>query len=167
MIIAAAKSLRSCPTLCDPIYGSPPGSPVPGIFQARILEWVAISFSSAWKWKGKVKSLSRVWLLATPWTAAHKAPPSMGFARQEYWSGIHLSKKKIQKELHSKTRNNPNVHRLFSKMWDIHSVQYLALESTDMKTWSLKTCKVKVRNKTHCVIYMKCLHIYGNRLVVA
>ena len=70
-----AKSLQSCPTLCDPIAGSPPGSPVPGILQARTLEWVAISFSSAWKWKVKVKSLSRVWLLATPWTAAHQAPP--------------------------------------------------------------------------------------------
>ena len=85
---AAAKSLQSCPTLCDPIDGSPPGSPVPGILQARTLEWVAISFSNAWKWKEKVKSLSRSWLLATPWTAAYQAPPSMGFARQEYWSGV-------------------------------------------------------------------------------
>ena len=85
---AAAKSLQSCPTLCDPVDGSPPGSPVPGILQARILEWVAISFSNAWKWKLKVKSLSRVWLLATPWTAAYQAPPSMGFSRQEYWSGV-------------------------------------------------------------------------------
>ena len=84
----AAKSLQSCPTLCKPIDSSPPGSPVPGILQARTLEWVAISFSNAWKWKGKVKSLSRVGLLATPWTAAHQAPPSMGFSRQEYWSGV-------------------------------------------------------------------------------
>ena len=68
--VAAAKSLQSCPTLCDPIDSSPPGSPVPGILQARTLEWVAISFSSAWKWKVKVKSLSRVWLFVTPWTAA-------------------------------------------------------------------------------------------------
>ena len=87
---AATKSLQSCPTLCDPIDGSPPGSPVPGIFQARTPEWVTISFSSAWKWKVKVKSLSRVWL-ATPWTAAYQAPPSMGFSRQEYWSGLPLS----------------------------------------------------------------------------
>ena len=86
---AAAKSLQSCPTLCDPIDGSPPGSPVPGILQARTLEWVAISFSNAWKWKVKVKSLSRVWLFATPWTAAYQAPPSMGFSRQEHWSGCH------------------------------------------------------------------------------
>ena len=69
---------------------SPPGSPVPGIFQARILEWVAISFSNAWKWKVKVKSLSRIRLLATPWTAAYQAPLSLGFSRQEYWSGVPL-----------------------------------------------------------------------------
>ena len=87
---AAAKSLQSCPTLCDPRDGSPPGSPVPGIFQARTLEWIAISFSNAWKWKVKVKSLSRVWPLATPWTAAYQAPLSMGFSRQEYWSGVPL-----------------------------------------------------------------------------
>ena len=87
---AATKSLQSCPTLCDPIDGSPPGSPVPGILQARILEWVAISFSNAWKWKVKVKSLSCVRLLATPWTAGYQVPPSMGFSRQEYWSGLHL-----------------------------------------------------------------------------
>ena len=87
---AAAKSLQSCPTLCDPIDGSPPGSPVPGILQARTLEGVAISFSNAWKWKVKVKLLSRVQLFATPWTAAYQAPPSMGFSRQEYWSGVPL-----------------------------------------------------------------------------
>ena len=89
---AAAKSTQSCPTLCDPMDGSPPGSPVPGILQARTLEWLAISFSSAWKWKVKVKLLSCVWLLATPRTAAYQAPPSMGFARQEYWSGLPLPK---------------------------------------------------------------------------
>ena len=86
----SAKSLQSCPTLCDAIDGSPPGSSVPGILQARTLEWVAVSFSIAWKWKVKVKSLSRVRLLATPWTTAHQAPPSMGFPRQEYWSGVPL-----------------------------------------------------------------------------
>ena len=133
----AAKSLQSCPTLCDPIDGSPPGSPVPGILQARTLEWVAfpspmhesekwkgsfsvvsdsmqphrqkptrlprywdspgkntgvgcISFSNAWKWKMKVKSLSRVRLLAIPWTTAHQAPLSMGLSRQECWSGLPL-----------------------------------------------------------------------------
>ena len=87
---AAAKSLQSCPTLCDPIDGSPPGSAIPGILQARTLERVAISFSNAWNWKVKVKSLSPVWPYATPWTAAYRAPPSMGFSRQEYWSGVPL-----------------------------------------------------------------------------
>ena len=85
-----AKSLQSCPTLCDSIDGSPPGSPVPGILQARTLEWVAISFSNAWKWKVKVKSLRRVRHLATPRTAAYQAPPPMGFSSQEYWSGVPL-----------------------------------------------------------------------------
>ena len=89
-VSAAAKSLQSCPTLCYPIDGSPPGSPVPGILQARTLEWVAIFFSNAWEWKVKVKSLSRVRLFTTPWTAAYQAPPSMGFSRQEYWSGVPL-----------------------------------------------------------------------------
>ena len=87
---AAAKLLQSCPTLCDPIDGSPPGPTVPGILQARTLEWVAISFSNAEKWKVKVKSLSRVRLFETPWTAAYQAPPPMGFSRQEYWSGVPL-----------------------------------------------------------------------------
>ena len=87
---AAAKSLQSCPTLCDPVDSSPPGSPIPGILQARTLEWVAISFSNAWKWKVKVKSLGCVRLLATPWTVAHQAPPTMGFSRQECWSGVPL-----------------------------------------------------------------------------
>ena len=85
---AAVKSLQSCLTLWDPIDGSPPGSPVLGILQARTLEWVAISFSNAWKWKVKVTSLSPVRLLTTPRTAAHQAPPSMGFSRQKYWSGV-------------------------------------------------------------------------------
>ena len=92
---AAAKSLQSCPTLCDPIDGSPRGSPIPGILQTRTLEWVAISFSNAGKWKVKVKLFSCVWLLATPWTAAHRAPPSMGFSREEYWSGVPLPSPKI------------------------------------------------------------------------
>ena len=89
---AAVVSLQSCPTLCDPIDSSPPGSPVPGILQARTLERVAISFSNARKWKVKVKSLSRVWLFATPWTKAYQAPPSMGFSRQEYWRGVTVYK---------------------------------------------------------------------------
>ena len=96
---AAAKSRQSCPTLCDPIDGSLPGSPVPEILQARTLEWVAISFSNAWKWKVKVKSLSRVWLLATPRTAAYQAPPSMGVSRQEYWSGLPLPSPHLRLEI--------------------------------------------------------------------
>ena len=88
--MVAAKSLQSCLTLCDLIDGSLPGSPIPGILQARTLEWVAISFCNAWKWKVKVKSLSHVRLFATPWTAAYQAPLPMGFSRQEYWSGVPL-----------------------------------------------------------------------------
>ena len=88
--VAAAKSFQSCPILWDLIDSSPPGSPVPGILQARILEWVAISFSNAWKWKVKWNLLIRVWLFRTPWTAAYQAPPFMEFSRQEYWSGLPL-----------------------------------------------------------------------------
>ena len=87
---AAAKSLQLCLTLCNPIDGSPPGSSVPGILQARTLEWVAISFSNAWKWKLKVKSLSHAQLIVSPWNEAYQAPPSMGCSRQEYWSGLPL-----------------------------------------------------------------------------
>ena len=87
---AAAKSLQLCLTLCDPMDCSLPGFSIHGILQARTLEWVAISFSNTWKWKVKVKSLSRVQILATPWTAAYQAPPSMGFSRQQYWSGVPL-----------------------------------------------------------------------------
>ena len=87
---AAAKPLQSFPTLCDPTDCSPPGFAIPGTLQARTLEWVAISFSKAWKWKVKVKSLSRVQLFTTPWTAAYQVPPSMGFSRREYWSGLPL-----------------------------------------------------------------------------
>ena len=108
---AAAKSLQSCPTLCDPIDGSPPGSPVPGILQARTLEWVAISFSNAWKWKVRVKSLSHVRLLANTWTAAHQAPPSMGFSRQEYWSGVPLP------SLKEALRGGNLRYRPEGKMW--------------------------------------------------
>ena len=90
LLCTDAKSLQLCPTLCSPIDGSPPGSSIPGILQARILEWVAISFSNAWKWKVKVKLFSYVWLLATSWTTAYQAPPSMGFSRQESWSGVPL-----------------------------------------------------------------------------
>ena len=72
----------------QPHRQQPARLPVPGILQARTLDWVAISFSKAWKWKVKVKSLSCVWLFVTPWTTAYQAPLSMGFSRQEYWSGL-------------------------------------------------------------------------------
>ena len=106
---AVAKLPQSCSTLCDPVDGSPLGSPIPGILQARTLEWVAISFSNAWKWKVKVKSLSCVRLLATPWTAAHQASPSMGFSRQEYWSGVPLPSPKTYE-----TPTNIEQHLEFS-----------------------------------------------------
>ena len=108
---AAAKLLQSCLALCDPIDSSPPGSAVPGILQERTLEWVAISFSNAWTWKVEVKSLSRVRLLATPWNAAYQAPPSMGFSRQEYWSGVPLPSTPLQKD-HSCIIFQPHFSRL-------------------------------------------------------
>ena len=108
---ATAKSLQSCPTLCDPIDGSPPCSPVPGILQARTLEWVVISFSNAWKWKVKMKSLSLFRLFVTPWTAAYQAPPSMGFPRQEYWSGVPL----------------PSPHNRYKYMYNIIQQLYFKL----------------------------------------
>ena len=115
-IAAAAKSLQSCPTLCDPIESSPPGSPIPGILQARTMEWVAISSSHAWKWKVKEKSLSGVRLLATPWTAAYQAPPSIGFSRQEYWSGVSLP--------------SPYYHWFMSNMkWYIQNMWFLSYDS--------------------------------------
>ena len=107
---AVAKLLQWCPTLCDPIDGSPPGSPVPGILQARTLEWVAVFFSSAWKWNVKVKLLSCVQLLVTPWTAAYQAPPSMGFSRQEYWSGVPLPSPKTLWSSYQKIDLNDKLH---------------------------------------------------------
>ena len=129
----AAKLLSSCLTLCDPIDGSPTDSAIPGILQARILEWVAISFSNAWKWKVKVKMLSRVRLLATPWTAAYQAPPSMGFSRQEYWSRVPLPSplysllfpklriilKLYKCNAHFKT---PFSYKVLKKIWELYLV---------------------------------------------
>ena len=106
---ATAKLLQSCPTLCDPIDGSPSGSSLPGILQARTLEWIAIFFSNAWKWKVKVKSLSCIQLLATPWTAAYQAPLSMGFARQEYWSGVPSPSPPLHPS-HWQNANNPQTN---------------------------------------------------------
>ena len=117
---AAAKSLQSCPTLCNPIDGSPPGYPVPGILQARTLEWVAISFSNAGKWKVKVKSFGRVRLFTTPWSAVHQAPPSMGFSRQEYWSGVPLPSPTKRLEAHMSLNYTLSVFHpcYLSSLWD-------------------------------------------------
>jgi len=122
---ATAKSLQSCPALCDPIDGSPPGSPIPGILQARTLEWVAISFSDAWKWKVKVKSLSRVWLLVTPWTAAYQAPPSMGFSRQEYWSGVPSPSPKLSLNPKYSSKSTVVMETRLGQVWN--SLWVLAL----------------------------------------
>ena len=115
---AAAKLLQSYLTLWDPIDGNPQGPSIPGILQARTLEWVAISFSSAWKWKVKVKSLSRVRPSATPWTAAFQAPPSIGFSRQEYWSGVPLPS--LEYTLRGKTNGEwmKYMTRRNSQIWD-------------------------------------------------
>ena len=133
---AAAKSLQSCPTLCDPIDISPPGSAVLGILHARTLEWVAISFSIAWKWKVKVKSLSRERLVATPWTVAHQAPPSMGFSRQEYWSGLPLP--------------SP-VHGLYPsakrKVYKRKKKKVPQPELSQHCSWAIPQCKIKFRKK--------------------
>ena len=142
---AAAKSLQSCLTLCDPIDGSPPGSPVPGILQARVLEWVAISFSNAWKWTVKVKLLSRVRLLATPWTAAYQAPPSMGFSRKEYWSGLPLTEAVniINRKAHGRRRWKILIIQRLSSLNKFHYnpkprwcnlfVMFYPLESTSVE----------------------------------
>ena len=119
---AAAKSLQSCPTLCNPRDGSPPRSPVPGILQARTLEWVAISISNAWKWKVKVKMLSRVWLLEIPWTAAHQAPPSMGFSRQKYWSGVPLPS-----PFFCYMFNNPSIPLIYILISSVQSLSQVLL----------------------------------------
>ena len=119
-ILYAAKSLQSCPTLCDPRDGSPPGFPVSRILQARKLEWVAISFSNAWKWKVKVKSLSRIPPLATPWTAAYQAPPPMEFSRQEYWSGVPLPSLIFYICFYKSVRKDKNTIENWQKMSTVY-----------------------------------------------
>ena len=146
---AAAKSFQSCLTLCDPRDGSPPGSPIPGILQARTLEWVAISFSSAWKWKVKVNSLSRVWFFATPWTAAYQTPPSIGVSRQEYWSGLPLPSLIIRRSIQEWASqycewrcgidSNPGMH-LWIERW---------VESSEHVQCSLSSCHKQPRRQTY------------------
>ena len=128
---AAAKSLQSCPTLCDPRDGSPPGSPVPGTLQARTLEWGAISSSNAWKWKVKVKSLSRVRLFETPWTAAHQALPSLEFSRQEHWSGVPLLSLTV--EHHSAMKKDGMTPHAATRM-DLETISL-----TEVRRWKKNT----------------------------
>ena len=136
---AAAKSLQSCPTLCDPIDGSPPASP--GILQARTLEWVAISFSNAWEWKVKVKSLCRVWLLATPWTAAYQAPLPMGFSRQEYWSGLPLPSP-YTVEVTNRLKGLDLVNRVPEELWtEVYNTVQEAVNKTIPKKKKCKKAK--------------------------
>ena len=120
---AAAKSLQSCPTLCDPIDGSPPGSPFLGILQVRTLKWVVISFFNVWKWKVKVKSLSCVRLFATPWTAGYQAPPSMRFSRQEYWSGLPLPSPRKAEHQRINAFELWSWRRLLRVLWSAGGIQ--------------------------------------------
>ena len=155
---AAAKSLQSCPTLCDPTDGSPPGSPVPGILQARTLEWVAISFSKAWKWKVKVKSLSHVRLLATPWTAAYQAPPSMGFSRQNTGVGchclLHLNPEMDLKVTMVKRKRNSSSKHALNLLYSKH-VTYFLLSLQHKKNFHL-FCNLMVLFKCiHMVLFLK------------
>ena len=123
LVAVAAKLLQWCPTLCDPIDGNPPDSAVPGILQARTLEWVAIAFSIVWKWKMKVKWLSHVRLLATPWTAAYQAPLSMGFSKQEYWSGLPLPSPK-----HASTSAYSGISLVVTLTWNHRVMIFLQLK---------------------------------------
>ena len=150
-----AKSLQSCRTLCDPRDGSPPGFPVPGILQARTLEWVAISFSNAWMWKVKVKSLSRFWLLATPCTAAHQAPPSTGFSRQKYWSGVPLPSPTwinvcnlyiiVYTCTHTCACTHTHMHFALPLFFPFHLAMTLHHGLTWPEDWHLETAMLKVR----------------------
>ena len=142
---AAAKSLQSCPTLCSPIDGSPAGSPVPGILQAGTLEWVAISFSNAGKWKVKVKSLSCVWLLGTPWTAALQAPPSMGFSRHEYWIGLPFPSPMQENEKWKWS------HSVASDSWQPHGLQPTRL----LRPWDFPGKSTGVG--CHCLLHPNCI----------
>ena len=149
---AAAKSLQSCPTLCDPIDSLLPGSPSLGFSRQRTLEWVAISFSNAWKWKVKVKLLSRVWLLATPWTTAHQAPPSTGFSRQEHWGGVPLP-----------SLNTVAVTSITQKTelrwpWDDRTGGQVAKKPREMSSWAKESiCPWNMRKLFHlCVIQAGC-----------
>ena len=138
--------------LCDPIRSSPPSSPIPGILQARILEWVAISSSNAWKWKVKVKSLSRVRLFVTPQTAAYQAPPSMGFSRQEYWSGVPLPSPKGG-AVHHKEKKKEKVDMAFART---HLFCFLIVHRTILQPFKLShfLTSPHLRHKISVTIYL-------------
>ena len=146
---AAAKSLQSCLTLCDPTDGSPPGSPIPGTLQARTLEWVAISFSNAWKWKVKVKSLSRVRPSATPWTAAFQAPPSMGFSRQEYWSGVPLPSPKSRLVTSKFTALIRRMTKLYNLLVNLNSHNSQAPLCSNVKAGQVYMASYPVLGTSH------------------
>ena len=148
LLLLLLSSFSHVWTLCDPMDSSPPGYPIPGILQARTLEWVAISFSNAWKWKVKVKSLSRVRLLATPWTAAYQAPPPMGFSRQEYWSGVPLPSPmtNLDSILKSRDITLPTKIRLVKAMvfpvfmygcksWTIKKAEPWRIDAFELRYW--------------------------------
>ena len=139
-VYAAARSLQSCPTLCDPIDGSPPGSPVPGSLQARTLEWVAISFSNAGKWKVKGKSPSWVRLLATPWTAAHQASPSMGYSRQKYWSGVPLPSLSLSLSIYIYIYICIYLHTPGFAWWLTDTSDFLFISILILNTFLLHSC---------------------------
>ena len=148
---AAAKSLQLCPTLCDPTVGRPPGSAVPGILQARTLEWVAIFFSNAWKWKVKVKLFSRVRHFATPWIAAYQAPPSMGFSRQEYWSALPLPSPIARRNI-----NNLRYADGTSLMVESEELKSLLMKvKEEWKSWlKLNIQKTKIMASSHAWSYI-------------
>ena len=160
LLLLLLLSLHSCLTLCSPIEGSPPGSPVPGIHQARTLEWIAISFPNGWKWKGKVKLLSCVRLLATPWTAAHQAPPSMGFSRQEYWSGaaIAFSVKRAQSLVNNKHKIHvvsplfPSLFLSLSMYWvRVRGKEKISKNENEMTNYYEKICQYIRESLFHVV----------------
>ena len=152
---AAAKSLQPCPTLCDPIDGSPPGSSIPGTLQARILEWVAISFSNAWKWKVKVKSLSHVWLLTIPWTVAYQSPPLLGFSRQDYWSALPYPSPMTNLHRILKCRDITLPTKVHLVKAIVFPVAMYGCELGNKESWGLKNCCFRI------VVLEKSLESFG------
>ena len=153
LLAAAAKLLQSCPNLWDPIDGSPSGSTIPGILQERTLEWVAISFSNAWKWKNKVKSLSRIRLLVTPWTAAYQAPPSMGFSRQGYWSGVPLPSY-LGFSYYSAIKKN-TCESVLMRWMKLEPIIQSEVSQKEKHQYSILTHYMKFRKKVKITLYVR------------